>query len=102
MKRSFLIGWIILSIAFSYGCTKQQLVSENHPTGDGVTAQNNDYYSRQPFKFTITTDLDVDWKEDIKIIVSINKPYERIPVLYDLDCESDGEYEFTGLTDNPG
>ena len=62
--------------------------------------QNNDSMNRKPFKFTITTDIDEKADdEDVKIILSMNKLDGKQKKLYDLDCESDGEYEFTGLSD---
>ena len=143
MKRSLFIGWVILVVAFSYGCTRKRNLPEkqsteadvtvqnndsmnigvanSRATSADVTVQNNDSLNRKPFKFTITTDIDKDLddetdideesddetdideeanNEDVKIIISINKLDGKQTILYDLDCESDGEYEFTGLSDN--
>lgn len=111
MKRSLFIGWIILVVAFSYGCTKKQNLPEKQSTEADVSVQNNDSMNRKPFKFTITTDIDeesddetdIDEEandEDVKIIISMNKLDGKQTILYDLDCESDGEYEFTGLSDD--
>ncbi len=63
--------------------------------------QSNDSLSRKPFKFTITTDIDKEADdEEVKIIISINKLDGKQTILYDLDCECDGVYEFTGLSDD--
>ena len=101
MKRSLFIGWVILAVAFSYACTKKQNLPEKQSTEADVSVQNNDSMNRKPFKFTITTDIDEKADdEDVKIILSINKLDGKQTILYDLDCESDGEYEFTGLSDD--
>ena len=99
MKRNIFIELSILVVVLSYGCTKKQTVSENSPTGGEVAAQNQGFSKRQPFKYTIKTDFERSNQKDVKIIVSINKLDGQFPVLYDLDCDSDGEYEFTGLSD---
>ena len=99
MKHSICIGLAIFTIALCSGCAKKQTASENNPTDAEITAQNQDFSNRKPFQFTITTDRETD-KENIEITVSINKLDGKYPVLYDLDCESDGDYEFTGLTDD--
>ena len=80
------------------------------------SAENkDDLTTGKPFQFTITTDFEL--KMDIEVLqdmfepeiadddtvvieIVINKMDGQYPVLYDLDCESDGEYEFTGLTDD--
>ena len=36
--------------------------------------------------------------DEIKIFVAINNERGKYPIKYDLDCESDGTYEFMGLT----
>ncbi len=111
MKRSLFIGWVILTVAISYGCTKKQNLPVKQSTEADVSVQNNDSMNRKPFKFTITTDIDeesddetdIDEEandEDVKIIISMNKLDGKQTILYDLDCESDGEYEFTGLSDD--
>ena len=99
MKHCMLIGFVILSVVLFSGCAKKQPVSENNPTDAEVTAQNQDFSNRKPFQFTITTDIQTV-NIDIEITVSINELDGQYPVLYDLDCESDGEYEFTGLTED--
>ena len=48
----------------------------------------------KPFKYTIDADFGSE------ILVAINSMNGFYPVKYDLDCDGDGEYEFTGLTDN--
>ena len=53
----------------------------------------------EPFKYTITTDIDTK-NENVEILVAINDVNGQYPVKYDLDCDSDGEYEYTGLTEN--
>ena len=58
MKRNILIGLSILVVVFFYGCTKKKAVSDGDSTGGEVAAQNNDFSKIQPFKFTITTDLE--------------------------------------------
>ena len=98
MKRSLIFGWIIIAIAFCYGCSKKQTISESKPTESEANEQTNDFTKRQPFKFTIDTYSKNDRNEDIKISISINKLDGQYPVLYDFDCESDGEYEFSGVS----
>ena len=55
--------------------------------------------TNEPFKYTITTDIDTK-NENVEILVAINDVNGQYPVKYDLDCDSDGEYEYTGLTEN--
>ncbi len=101
MKRSLFVGWIILVVAFSYGCTRKRNLPEKQSTEADVTVQSNDSLNRKPFKFTITTDIDEESDDkEVKIIISMNKLDGKQKILYDLDCESDGEYEFTGLSDD--
>ena len=113
MKQSILFSLAILIVALCSGCAKKQTVSENNPIDTGVTAQNQDFSNRKPFQFTITTNIDDVYVEDngdddeydedksyIEISISINQVNDEYMVLYDLDCESDGDYEFTGLTDD--
>ena len=99
MKHSILIGFAILTVVLCSGCSKKQTVSENNPTDVEVTEQDQDYSNRKPFQFTITTDIE-SGQEKIEVIASINKLDGQHPVSYDLDCESDGDYEFTGLMDD--
>ena len=39
-------------------------------------------------------------QETVEILVTINSMNGIYPIKYDLDCEGDGEYEYTGLTEN--
>ena len=140
MKVTFYIAMIaILFTATS--CTKKTptdpVASENAPTTENTPASENapasitqdgsEFAHRKPFKFTVTTDIDIndddedmndepDDDEDmndapkdnhiieeqdldeIKIFVNINDEGGKYPVKYDLDCDSDGTYEFMGLT----
>ena len=79
-----------------------------------------DFTNRKPFKFTITADIKAEqicyaaYVDDdgeqiysceqpqdldvIKVLVVVQDVDGKFPILYDLDCESDGIYEFTGLT----
>ena len=56
-------------------------------------ANKND--GKNPFKFTIDTSYS---RDDLKVIIGVYSEDERFTVNYDLDCEGDGEYEYTGLT----
>ncbi len=51
------------------------------------------------FKYTITTDIDVEG-DNVEILIAMNTVYDQYPVKYDLDCEGDGEFEYQDLTDN--
>ena len=53
----------------------------------------------KPFKYTINTDIDVAQKQ-VVILVTVYSLNNEFPVKYDLDCDSDGVYEYIGLTRN--
>ena len=69
---------------------KSESVAEN---ADGISTEIS---SRKPFKYTVVTDQ----YEDTEILVFVDAVSGQYPVKYDLDCESDGVYEFTELTEN--
>ena len=55
---------------------------------------------RKPFKFTITTDEGSSYDETNGININIHSLDGKYPVKYDLDCEGDGNFELTGLTES--
>ena len=63
------------------------------------TNQNPESEGHQPFKFTITTDIKPENKE-VTIPILPRSLKGKYPVKYDLDCDGNGEYEYTGLTIN--
>ena len=109
MKHAHMICLAILAVAIAHGCSPKPTVS---PLSANEAAENKDVLTTgKPFQFTITTDFAMDKKESdadgsneqdemVAIEIAINKMDGQYPVLYDLDCESDGEYEFTGLTED--
>ena len=57
-----------------------------------------DVLDNKAFTFTVITDFDRKIKDDsIKVDIMVNAAGKSKPK-YDLDCDSDGTYEFTGLT----
>ncbi len=58
---------------------------------DGISADK-----QKPFRYTIVANQ----YEETEILVSVDAVNGQYPVKFDLDCESDGVYEFTGLTEN--
>jgi hypothetical protein len=73
---------------------------EQTALNENDSVQNNeppDFSNRKPFKYTITTDIKDDSSENISILIQINTMGNQAEAIYDLDCEGDGEYEFTGL-----
>ncbi len=109
MKFRFFL--IILTIALTItACAKNQQ--------SAMSTDNNlyDFSNRIPLQYTITTDIPVNSvsgttnggfsintdelnSENINVTVAVNTVDGEYPARYDLDCESDGVYEFKGLTE---
>ena len=65
---------------------------------DLLSSSNFEKYD--PFKFTVQTNIPTIKSTDVKILVAINSGNDEYPVKYDLDCDGDGTFEYTGLTEN--
>ena len=61
---------------------------------------SSDFEKRDPFKYTVQTNIPTPGNTDVKILVAINSGNNEYPVDYDLDCDGDGTFEYTGLTES--
>ena len=84
--------------------TSADLTASEHAPAS-MPQDRSDFANRKPFKYTVTTDINIDYEDyedevidEIKILVAINDEGGKYPIQYDLDCDSDGMYEFMGLT----
>ena len=123
MKRASFIATIVISLLISIGCHKkapQDSGSEQNNSdiiqnaeSNGITQNPMNSETEQnsdTFKYTITTGDRIELlknaengKEEnlqITIFIYVNSVDDTYPVKYDLDCEGDGEFEFTGLTES--
>ena len=106
MKNKLLVAFIIVFAGMPLACKKKtQVISEQ----TNLTTQNpDDFSNRKPFMFTVDTDIvpddvisDLNELYDGNIVIELFISGHGYPVKYDLDCESDGEYEYKGLTEVP-
>ena len=61
--------------------------------------KNEGLKKRDPFKFTVQTNIP-NINTNVKILVAINSGNNEYPIDYDLDCDGDGTFEYTGLTES--
>ena len=78
-------------------------VNDSASDNDQNAEQKSEFTDRKPFIFTISTDMDEGDDEEagdnIKIPVFVYYVNKEYPVKFDLDCDSDGVYEFIGLSE---
>ena len=87
MNRTTAIALLsLLTIALA-GCDKRPQTT-NAPTAG---------MPQEAFQFTVRTDLNLD-ADTVPILIDVDSVQGQYPVLYDLDCEGDGDYEHKGLT----
>ena len=106
MKRKILIATLVFVIGMSSGCVKKTnvIADQTEPSA----SESDDFSNRKPFMFTVDTDIIPDYVvSDInqlyggKVVIELFVSGNGYPVKYDLDCESDGDYEYKGLTEGP-
>ena len=83
MPRITLSLLFLAIISFTFGCN---------------SAPN--FEKRDPFKYTVQTDIPNPDNKNVEILVAINSGNDEYPVNYDLDCDGDGTFEYKGLTEN--
>ncbi len=114
MKRTGFLTFILVSLlSVTAGCMKdaQQptTTTDEAKSAPSIPAEP----VQKPFKYTITTNLlepfngqpvavmpGFPTEGDVHVRVHVNSLDGKYPVKYDLDCEGDGDYEFTGLTES--
>ena len=104
MKSKIIVSFIILAIGMSLGCVKKTQIIADQP--NTMTSNPDDFSNRKPFMFTVDTDIipdyvlsDLNELYDGNVVIELFIYGHGYPVKYDLDCESDGDYEYKGLTE---
>ncbi len=123
MKRRFLFTLATLVLGLNISCTTSSKTQQETQTAtQDAVSQTLDFSNRKPFKYTINTDLEnldygmlsaylkefYGWDsvaylstyqdDTVQILVSVNTEAGKYSAHYDLDCDGDGKYEYTGLT----
>ena len=110
--RSMVLVFVSMVMTFAVvGCQRGLHNVENNTVADDARNASNgadsqasssldtaNSSSHRPFRFSVSTSAESSDADTVEIPITISNSVGNYPVLYDLDCDGDGVYEFTGLT----